>query len=1056
LYVNSNLTSSGGFGNYFKTTGIGNTDLGNGNQVIGLYSQMASGYTGNSGTTAMMFMNLASGIGTNPYPGTGRANFGMLGDARGQTSGTNVGAQMQALNGKKNYGAMIDAVNNLNNPTDNIGVIGFALNATNNVGGYFGLLQNIEPTFESSALIADNGTTTSPIFLARDNGMTVFSIIDGGNVGIGTTAPTEALYVTGNIYATGDITCGGTCGGGGGSSPIEIVNSTNLFSTSIGAGGNYSSSGSIFLGSHAGESAFDASDSNMFGTYAGYAAYHASSSNFFGSSAGSDAYDAVYSNFFGTNAGSGSAEAYYSNFFGSSAGNQALYASYSNFIGTSAGASAYNSSNSNFMGMNAGNNASDANNSNFFGYNAGNQASYASYSNFIGSQAGYQAANAPNSIFIGNSAGLNDTVDNFATGGTSILIGDHTNTGGYSDSIALGAYGINTMSNQFLVAPAYNNWQIAGVDYVMPSAQGGVGTILTNNGSGVLSWGAATNSSYIPYTGGTSNIDIGIHNFTADTNSLFVDSVNHRVGVGTITPGQQLEITKNFRFPNTTRNGGSPFGIIYKDTTPFIHNFNYGNNGTVTTDGSNTFMGIGSGNLTMGITAIVNYQSSYNSGYGSNTLTANTVGYSNTAIGVNTLTANTIGNNNTATGVWSLATNTIGIENTSNGVDTLFNNLDGSDNTAVGAGALYTNTSGSYNTSVGAFSLNTSTTASYNVALGYNSGTYIANGVAKNITGNNSLFLGAFTRALADAQTNQIVIGYGAIGNGSNSITLGNTSITKTILTGSVGIGNTIPSYTLQVGNNTVAGIVARFENSTGTCDINPTTSTLSCSSDINLKKNITDLNNIEYNLKIIDTTNLSTLDKVLTLTPVTYNWKSELDTDPKHIGFIAQEMEQVFPNLVSTDINTGLKSISYATITPYLVKAIEEMDLKVKDLSSLDTSSVTSLGYLIKSLLADVGNNITDLYASVIHGDRVETKTLCVGSTCVTEEQFLKMVNNSATVINNPVVDTTTSPVVTPDHNTSVTPPSVDDSKTTNNEITTPPIDSSSNTSTPPETPAL
>ena len=59
---------------------------------------------------------------------------------------------------------------------------------------------------------------------------------------------------------------------------------------------------------------------------------------------------------------------------------------------------------------------------------------------------------------------------------------------------------------------------------------------------------------------------------------------------------------------------------------------------------------------------------------------------------------------------------------------------------------------------------------------------------------------------------------------------------------GSVGIGNTAPGYLLQVGNASVSGIVARFQNSTGTCDINPTTSSLTCSSDRTLKKNITPL----------------------------------------------------------------------------------------------------------------------------------------------------------------------------------------------------------------------
>ncbi|MFA6300771.1 MAG: tail fiber domain-containing protein [Candidatus Paceibacterota bacterium] len=49
-------------------------------------------------------------------------------------------------------------------------------------------------------------------------------------------------------------------------------------------------------------------------------------------------------------------------------------------------------------------------------------------------------------------------------------------------------------------------------------------------------------SSYVPFTGGTSNVDLGAHSLTVDTNSLFVDSVNHRVGIGTIVPGYKLDV----------------------------------------------------------------------------------------------------------------------------------------------------------------------------------------------------------------------------------------------------------------------------------------------------------------------------------------------------------------------------------------------------------------------------------------------------------------------------------------------------------------------------------
>jgi hypothetical protein len=62
----------------------------------------------------------------------------------------------------------------------------------------------------------------------------------------------------------------------------------------------------------------------------------------------------------------------------------------------------------------------------------------------------------------------------------------------------------------------------------------------------------------------------------------------------------------------------------------------------------------------------------------------------------------------------------------------------------------------------------------------------------------NSVFLGYNTKALATGQTNQIVIGDTAVGLGSNTAILGNSSITKTQLQGNVGIGTDSPSAKLH------------------------------------------------------------------------------------------------------------------------------------------------------------------------------------------------------------------------------------------------------------------
>lgn len=64
-------------------------------------------------------------------------------------------------------------------------------------------------------------------------------------------------------------------------------------------------------------------------------------------------------------------------------------------------------------------------------------------------------------------------------------------------------------------------------------------------------------------------------------------------------------------------------------------------------------------------------------------------------------------------------------------------------------------------------------------------------------------------------------------------------------------------------------------------------------------------------------------LDKVLKLTPSSYHYVDQPSTDPKTIGFIAQEVEQLFPELVRQ--NGAYKSISYDDFAVLAIKAIQE-----------------------------------------------------------------------------------------------------------------------------------
>lgn len=130
------------------------------------------------------------------------------------------------------------------------------------------------------------------------------------------------------------------------------------------------------------------------------------------------------------------------------------------FIGAGAGA---NSSETETVavGDQAGNGAGASGAAVFVGQSAGLNANNSVNSVYLGAQAGANAFNANNSIFIGQGAGQSDAVDNTG-GGTSILIGGGSLTGGFQNSIGLGANVLNTAANQFLVAPAYTEVTMGG------------------------------------------------------------------------------------------------------------------------------------------------------------------------------------------------------------------------------------------------------------------------------------------------------------------------------------------------------------------------------------------------------------------------------------------------------------------------------------------------------------------------------------------------------------------------------------------------------------------
>jgi len=83
-------------------------------------------------------------------------------------------------------------------------------------------------------------------------------------------------------------------------------------------------------------------------------------------------------------------------------------------------------------------------------------------------------------------------------------------------------------------------------------------------------------------------------------------------------------------------------------------------------------------------------------------------------------------------------------------------------------------------------------------------------------------------------------------------------------------------------------------------------------------------------------------LDKILQLRPTHFTW---IETDKPDVGFIAQEVEEVIPEVVETTrgfINTDddkeRKTISYPKLIPYLVDTIQTLTKRIEELEKQNT----------------------------------------------------------------------------------------------------------------------
>ena len=266
--------------------------------------------------------------------------------------------------------------------------------------------------------------------------------------------------------------------------------------------------------------------------------------------------------------------------------------------------------------------------------------------------------------------------------------------------------------------------------------------------------------------------------------SLVIDYTTN-VGIGTTSPSQKLHVVGDTKIA----------GVVIVDS---VNSSLY--IGSSTTGQSST--STGSKNVAIGPSAFrSNTSATYNTAVGHAAMQDTTTGNYNSVLGNQAMKENISGSFNVAVGNQALNFTTSSGNNTAVGYRALFQAQSGS-NTAIGQGALnslQSSTNSGDNTGIGQGVLNKITSGRRNVGVGVNAGQKYGGGNNNVVTANDSVFIGNESDPGGDNQTNQIVIGYNAIGLGSNTVVLGNNSIVTTQLKGNVGIGTTSPGVKLDV-----------------------------------------------------------------------------------------------------------------------------------------------------------------------------------------------------------------------------------------------------------------
>lgn len=348
---------------------------------------------------------------------------------------------------------------------------------------------------------------------------------------------------------------------------------------------------------------------------------------------------------------------------------------------------------------------------------------------------------------------------------------------------------------------------------------------------------------------------------------------------------------------------------------------------------------------------------SFNSAFGTQALIGNTTGNANTAVGASAMEGNTSGTQNTAVGVFalggngsnntavgynSLFDNYTGSNNTATGYETLYQNSSGAYNVASGFEALYSNKNGTYNTALGTMTLIINSSGSYNSALGYSAlfenqtgQQNTAGGVQalrNNTTGSYNSAFGVDSLNNNTTGSTNIALGYKAgfdITTGSNNIDIGNAG-SKTD-NGVIRIGSTQTSaFIAGIFGASVTG-AAVVVNSNGQLGVT--------SSSERFKTDIAPM--------------VLRSERLAALRPVTFHYKSDPHGALQY-GLIAEQVAQVYPDLVVRDKEGRVLSVRYDELAPMLLNVVQRQER--------NAAALTQEVRLLKEQLANYGAKVSAL----------------------------------------------------------------------------------------------